>query len=351
MTTTRLEGEVPVFRLAIVGAGLITRGAHLPTALSLPEIRVTALVDPVVARARELAQEYGLDAAMVADVREIMGEVDGAIIATPNHVHREVAEPLLEAGISTLIEKPLATTVEDGRAILAAAARGQARVAVGYYQRFLDAPRLLDCLLKDGYFGRVTRFCHQYGTSGGWPAMSSYTLKRELIGGGVLVVTGTHFLDRMIHSWGMPDEVELVDDSCGGPESHCEGIIRYTTGPFAPLEGRVCYSKCVPLPAGLVLETERGTVMLKDGIDDPITLIPSDRPELRLVISGGHDPGFAQGLSPGQRMQRDFVSACRRGVAPEVDGAQALASMELLNRFYGRRRAYREDWSSDRVSA
>ena len=48
------------FKLAIIGAGLITRSAHLPTALSLPEIEVVALVDPVVSRAAELAQEYGI---------------------------------------------------------------------------------------------------------------------------------------------------------------------------------------------------------------------------------------------------------------------------------------------------
>ena len=47
-TTPTAVGATPRFRLAIVGAGLITRGAHLPTALSLPEIEVSALVDPVV---------------------------------------------------------------------------------------------------------------------------------------------------------------------------------------------------------------------------------------------------------------------------------------------------------------
>jgi predicted dehydrogenase len=351
MTTSHGAERKPRFRLAIIGTGLIARNAHLPTALSLPEIEVKALVDPIVVRARELAREYGLDAMTVADAREIMGELDGAIIATPNHVHRQVAEPLLEAGISTLIEKPLATTVEDGRAILAAAGRGQAQVAVGYYQRFLDAPRLLDRLLNEGFFGRVTRFFHQYGTSGGWPSMSSYTLRRESIGGGVLVVTGTHFLDRMLHTWGTPDEVELVDDSCSGPEAHCEGTVRYTTGPFAPLEGLVRYSKSVPLPAGLVLETERGTVVLRDGLNEQITLIPMDRPDIRMAIADGKDPAFDPGLSHGQRMLRDFVAACRRGAAPEVDGAQALASLELLKRFYGRRRKLRDDWTSDGLSA
>lgn len=336
------------FRLALVGAGLITRNSHLPTALSLPDVRVSAIVDPVTARAAELAGEYGLDVKIASDANELIGQVDGAIIATPNHTHRKIAVPLLEAGISTLIEKPLATTVEDGRAIVEAAERGRARVGLGYYQRFLDAPRLLDTLIASGYFGRISRFLHQYGSAGGWPALSAYTLQRDAIGGGVLVVTGTHFLDRMLHTWGMPDEVDLRDDSLGGPEAHCEGRVRYATGPFAGLEGVVRYSKCVALSAGLVLDTERGTVLLRDGADDDVILIPRDRPELRLTIREGPAPGLTAPGDASQRMVQDFVNACRSGRTPHVDGAQGLASLELLARFYSNRGPLANDWTAGR---
>lgn len=341
----------PRFRLAIVGAGLITRSAHLPTALSLPEVEVIALVDPVVSRAEELAGEYGVKPLIATQVTEVIGKVDGAIIATPNQTHREVAVPLLEAGISTLIEKPLATTVEDGQAIIDAAQKGGAKIGIGHYQRFLDAPRLIKRLLDERYFGHVSRFCHQFGSSGGWPALSAYTLKREAIGGGVLVVTGTHFLDRMLHTWGMPDEVELLDDSLGGPEAHCEGHVRYVSGPFAPLEGLVRYSKCVALPAGLVLETERGTVILRDGDKDQIVLVPRDRHDLRLRISADPDGAFAPELNSGQRMLRDFVDACRDDRAPTVDGAQGLASMRLLRRFYDNRAPLTDDWTAAGIAA
>jgi predicted dehydrogenase len=344
------KGRAP-FRLAIVGAGLITQNAHLPTALSLPGIVVTALVDPVLERAKWLAREYGLDVLIAANAQEVIGKVDGAIVATPNHTHRAVAVPLLEAGVSTFIEKPLATTVEDGQAILDAAYRGKAKVALGHYQRFLDAPRLLKRLLADHYFGHVSRFCHQFGTAGGWPALSAYTLKREAIGGGVLVVTGTHFLDRMLDVWGNPDEVQLQDDSEGGPEAHCEGRIRYDSGPFNPLEGLVRYSKCVTLPAGLVLETERGTVMLRDGFRDKVVLIPKDRPDLRLEIAGSPDDVFEPALSPNQRMLWDFVAACQDNRSPEVDGAQGLASLQLIRRFYANRLPLADDWSSSGVAA
>lgn len=350
-TASNSGGTTPRFRMAIVGVGLITRGAHLPTALSLPEIEVSALVDPVVSRAAELAEEYGIKPLIAAHVTAVIGKVDGAIIATPNHTHMEIAVPLLEAGISTFIEKPLATTVEDGQAIIDAAQRGNAKIGIGHYQRFLDAPRLLKRLLDERYFGHVSRFCHQFGSSGGWPALSAYTLKREAIGGGVLVVTGTHFLDRMLHTWGMPDAVGLLDDSLGGPEAHCEGRVRYSSGPFAPLEGLVRYSKCVSLPVGLVLETERGTVMLHDGYEDQIILVPGDRPDLRLQITAKPDGAFAPELSPGQRMLRDFVDACREDRAPEVDGAQGLASMKLLRRFYENRTLMTDDWTAAGIAA
>ena len=349
--TTQHENDRAPFKLAIIGAGLITQNSHLPTALSLPGIVVTALVDPVVARAKGLVREYGLDALVAANMDEIMGKVDGAIVATPNHTHRAVAVPLLEAGISTFIEKPLATTVEDGQAILDAARRGKAKVAIGHYQRFLDAPRLLKRLLEDRYFGHVSRFCHQFGTAGGWPALSAYTLKREAIGGGVLVVTGTHFLDRMLKVWGSPDTVQLLDDSYGGPEAHCEGRVRYDTGSFSPLEGLVRYSKCVALPAGLVLETERGTVMLRDGFHDKVVLIPRERPDLRLEIAGSPARSFAPEHSPNQRMLWDFVTACQDDRHAEVDGEQGLGSLKLIRRFYENRQQLTDDWTSIGIAA
>lgn len=345
LTTKALAGSQQRFRLAIVGTGLVTRENHLPTALSLPDIELCALVDSVVSRASDLARDYGIRPLILADAREVVGKVDGVIVATPNDTHRAIAVPLLEAGISTLVEKPLATTVEDGEAIVEAAVRGGAKVALGYHQRFFDATRLLKRLIDERYFGHVRRFFHQFGTSGGWPALSAYTLRRESIGGGVLVVTGTHFLDRMLHLWGTPNQVELRDDSRGGPEAHCEGHIWYSSGPFAPLEGLVRYSKCVSLPAGLVLDTERGMVVLRDGPEDQLMLFPREYPELELQVSGRETSN--RGLDPAQRMLMNFVNACRSGRSPEVDGAQGLESLRLLKRFYTKRRAMEEDWTGE----
>jgi predicted dehydrogenase len=337
-------GEPP-FRLGIVGAGLITRNTHLPTALSIPGIEVVAIVDPVIDRARALVVDYGLAAKALADAVELTSLCDGAIVATPNHTHCTVAVPLLEAGVSTLIEKPLATTAEEARQILAAASKGKAKVAIGHYQRFLDAPRLLARLVQSKHFGRISRFYHQFGTPGGWPAMSAYTLQRASIGGGVLVVTGTHFLDRMLSMWGMPDDVALRDDAGTGPEAHCEARASYRDKGDGALRGDLRYSKCVPLPAGLAMETEAGMVMLRDGFADRITVWARGRTGLRSEIVSEPDAAFPAGFDPNQRMLWDFVTACRTGREPVVDGRQGLQLMELLQRFYEHRQPLQDDWA------
>jgi len=195
------------FRLAIVGAGLISREAHLPAALKSRHVELVALVDPVVARARELAADFGIRPQVAADVAEVLGKIDGAVIAAPNKAHHPIAKTCLAAGKHVLIEKPMTTTVAEADDLLAAARASGASIAVGYVTRFRNSTRLLAELLANSYFGKVHEFYHQFGSAGGWAPLSGYNLTATAAGGGVLVVTGTHFLDRMLALWGYPDEL------------------------------------------------------------------------------------------------------------------------------------------------
>ncbi len=210
-----------------MGTGKIAASAHLPAALAAPGIDVVALVDPVLGRARALAQHYGIAPRLAASVSEVVGDIDGAVIATPNNSHCQIAVECCRAGVSTLIEKPLAVSVREGEAIARAAKEAGVVVAVGYVTRFYDGVGLLADLIATGYFGRVHRFAYQSGSAGRWAPLSGYTLDRAATGGGVLVVTGTHFLDRMLYWFGYPDGVEYQDDSLGGPEANVLARFRY----------------------------------------------------------------------------------------------------------------------------
>ncbi len=108
-------------RLALIGAGRITQHAHLPAALASPRARVVAIVDPAPGRAAELARSHDLRPRLAGRLEEVLSEIDAAVVATPNDTHRTVAVRCLEAGVSVLVEKPLATSSEDGEAMVRAA--------------------------------------------------------------------------------------------------------------------------------------------------------------------------------------------------------------------------------------
>jgi len=328
-------------RIGIVGAGQIARQSHLPAALACDGAEVTALVDPVTARCEEMAREYGLRPKIAADVKSVLGDIDAAIIATPNHTHAPIAVACLEAGVATLIEKPLAQSHAEGRRIAEAAAKTGAALAVGYCLRYRENVFLLKELLDNGYFGRVRRFVHQAGTVGGWAPVSGYNLDRSATGGGVLVVTGSHFIDRMLYLWGMPGGVEFTDDSEGGPEANCRGRFVFAR-PGGDIEGWVIYSKTVFLPAMLLIETDRGVVVAADADNADIVFRPHGEDGVEQIVrrrdgSNAQDNVF--------RLQiEDFVAAIRERRTPFVDGAQGLASLDLIEQMYAARRPMRDAW-------
>jgi predicted dehydrogenase len=327
------------FRLALVGCGLIGANAHLPAALSCPEIDVVALVDPVQERAASVARTYGMSARIATRIDEIAGAVDGAIIATPNHTHRSLALECIAAGIAVLIEKPLATTVAEGQAIVEAAERAGVTLAVGYCQRFRGDVELLKELLDDGYFGRAVRFVHQVGSFGGWAPLSGYNLDRKTAGGGVLVVTATHFLDRMLFFFGFPDHAELCDDGFDGPEANCTAYFRYHARDLA---GVARYSKTAGLPNGMVVETERGYVRVADADGALVRFTEHARPRIEQIVQKRNAPMVDEDLF---RLQlRDFVAACRERRTPRVDGRQGLQSLQLVEALYTHRRPLDEAW-------
>jgi len=300
---------------------------------------VAALVDPVPQRAAEVARAYGISPRMTSRIADLAGHVDGAVIATPNHVHRSVALDCIDAGIGVLIEKPLATSYDEGREIVEAAERTGVALAVGYCLRFRADVVFLKELLDAGYFGRPMRFVHQAGSLGGWAPLSAYNLDRKTAGGGVLVVTASHFLDRMLFFWGFPDGVALRDDGFDGPEANCTTLFRYSD---KDLTGMGRYSKTAPLPFGMVLETDRGVVRVADAEGAAIRFIEHRHPSLEQVVR----PRSAAPVDDDVfRLQiRDFVGACRERRAPRVDGRQGLDSLRLIEALYAHRQPLAESW-------
>jgi predicted dehydrogenase len=109
-------------RYGLVGTGMMGV-EHINNLAITPGAVLTALADPVAESlgwARAALGDAADRATAFADSAELAasGLVDAVIVASPNHTHRRVLEPLLDAGIPILCEKPLATSVEDARWIV-----------------------------------------------------------------------------------------------------------------------------------------------------------------------------------------------------------------------------------------
>ena len=119
-----------IVRYGLVGAGMMGV-EHINNLAITPGARVTALADPVersLGWAKSALGERAEGVATFETAAELAksGLVDAVIVSSPNHTHREVLEPLFDAGLAILCEKPLATTMDDARWVVARAEQASA---------------------------------------------------------------------------------------------------------------------------------------------------------------------------------------------------------------------------------
>lgn len=125
----------------------------------VPDIRLEVLCDVPSDKADSFANQFGF-ARGTADWRDLVADpnVDIVCITTPNKVHKEMALAALAAGKHVHLEKPMALTLEDAKALLTVAEGSGARTIVGY--NYLHNPAIGHArkLIADGAIGRVVHF-------------------------------------------------------------------------------------------------------------------------------------------------------------------------------------------------
>ncbi|MEZ5290481.1 MAG: Gfo/Idh/MocA family oxidoreductase [Vicinamibacterales bacterium] len=126
----------PSLRVAVVGVGHLGRH-HARLLAAMPGVELVAVVDLQEARAQEIAASVGTRA--LVDWRALDGQVDAATIAVPTEEHVAVGLGLVERGVHVLVEKPLARSVAEADALVAAAASRGVRLGVGHTERFNPA--------------------------------------------------------------------------------------------------------------------------------------------------------------------------------------------------------------------
>ena len=208
-------------RAALIGFGLSGSIFHGPLIAAAPRTSLAIVVTGNPDRAaRARAQHPGVSVeSRVESVWERAGELDLVVIATRNDSHVELATRAIDAGLAVVVDKPLATTSEGARELVARAERGGVPLTVFHNRRWDSDQLTLRRLMAEGGMGDVRRYESRFER---WrpqvraDAWRENTAPRE--GGGVLLDLGTHLIDQALVLFGPVSRVYgEVDVRRGGP--------------------------------------------------------------------------------------------------------------------------------------
>ncbi|MEO0649981.1 MAG: Gfo/Idh/MocA family oxidoreductase [Planctomycetota bacterium] len=331
------EWEGPRQRVVVVGVGHLGT-IHARILASHPGAELVGVVDTDRERAGRLAQELGCEA--FGALEACPDDLDAASVVVSTPAHAAVAVPLLERGVHCLVEKPLAESLASADAILAAADRGGAQLAVGHVERFQPGFR------RVREMGLEPRFieCHR---------LTAFNLRGAIVG--VVHDLMIHDLDLVLDAVGSP----VVDfDATGGriltdKEDFASVRLVFENGARASLTaGRVSlspqrrYRMFAPDSyVSLDFQKNYGLVVRKGANwqDDAASLaaFAEDAMSGRIdVLEQGLLEVEELSLEGEQRpLQAEldaFLRAVRDGRAPEVTGQAGRRALELAEQIVAR---------------
>jgi predicted dehydrogenase len=196
---------IPKLRVAIIGAGMIGR-AHARAFRALEaafqptpaQIEMAVVCDPEGALAEDAQRRWEFERT-ASDWHAVAeaNDVDIAVVGLPNFQHAEAVDALLERGKHVLCEKPLASTLDDAREMLATAERAGVVHGVGFNLRRIPAVAALRAMISDGTLGEIRQYSARYLTDYAASVQTPFTWRyqRDLAGSGALGDVGSHIID------------------------------------------------------------------------------------------------------------------------------------------------------------
>ena len=181
-------------RIGVVGIGWWATFNHIPTIAECPEAEVVAICDLDQARLDAAGDRFGI-AARYTDLAQMLAteRLDGVMVSTPHTAHTAPAIAALEAGCHVLVEKPMATSAADGRAIAAAALAAGREVLVPTGSNFTSFTAKAHDWVRAGRIGEVRHAVCQMGSA-----------LEDLFAGEPMLETADHMFRPPASTWADP---------------------------------------------------------------------------------------------------------------------------------------------------
>jgi len=184
-------------RWGMVGIGALADRFIAPGIAAVDGCELTAVVSRDQGRADAFAARHHAQRAF-NDYRDLLDtDIDVVYIASPNGLHRAHAVAALDAGKHVLVDKPLALTIDDGEAIVAAADRTGLLAGVGYQARHKASNAAARAAMLGGRIGRLAHVQMFVGAGKDLFPFGTWRADPALAGGGTLLNQGTHAIDLL----------------------------------------------------------------------------------------------------------------------------------------------------------
>ncbi|MCW9095142.1 MAG: Gfo/Idh/MocA family oxidoreductase [Ignavibacteriaceae bacterium] len=195
-------------RVAVIGLGSVAQLVHLPNLLKIKNTEVTAVAEINRNRLFSIGDKYEIKN-RYTNYKDLLNNnnVDAVIIATPTHLHKQMAIDSLNAGKNVLVEKPLALTSTEGQEVIECAKKNNRKLMVGMNLRYRPDSMLIRSLIDAGEIGEP--FYIKCGWIRKQSSSEKWFSKREEAGGGVILDLGINLVDLALWLANYPRAVSI----------------------------------------------------------------------------------------------------------------------------------------------
>src|SRR5215467_12459962 len=310
MKGAKASAERPL-RVGVVGVGVMGSN-HARVFVGLPGTELVGVADPDRKQAEFVARALGCVA--VDDADELLErDVDAITIAAPTHLHRDIALNCIAHGVHVLVEKPIASSVDEGREIISAARRAGVVLMVGHVERFNPAVQAI----KEAIHGEdilsiaITRV-------GPFPPRMSNV--------GVVIDLAVHDIDLI--RWFTDSDIIEVQPQLKSAIAEREDIALLQFRTASGVLAHINTNWLTPFKARNVTVATRDKYIMGDLLTRQVTECFGFQPDgsysMRHLSVGHAEPLRAE--------LQAFAAAIRDGKEPAVTGEEGVASLEIAIR-------------------
>lgn len=293
---------------------------------TLEQARLVVCCDIDEERAKTAADKLNAEYCLSHEELLARDDVDGVLVAAPNHLHHDLVLAAARAGKHIFCEKPMALTKADCQEMIEAARSAGVKLMIGQVLRYLTPFVWIDELVRSGVLGepfgmQVTRIG---GGWGGGKFHAPWRLKRETSGGPLFEVS-QHEIDFMRRLMGNVTAVSammgnFINQDEFDYEDFAQVLMKFESGGNGGLIAG--HSAILGRYDGRIYAT-RGTLYFSAATGEVEYQVAGKDPvKVRYTELGGYEPGV-------HREVREWVEACLTDTAPPIPGEEGMRNVEI----------------------